>query len=86
MYSTIEKEALALVLALKHFEVYVGSSVAPVTVFMDHNRRVFIQQMKNINQRLMRWALSLQNDAVIHHTRGKENVLAHALSRAASLS
>lgn len=30
VYSTIEKEALALVLALTHFEVYVGSSNVPV--------------------------------------------------------
>lgn len=68
MYSTIEKEVLALVLALIHFEVYVGSSVASVTVFMDHNLLVFIHQMKNTNQRLMCWALSLQNfDVVIHH-------------------
>lgn len=86
IYSTIEKEALALVLALKHFEVYVGSSVAPVTVFTDHNPRVFIHQIRNTNQRLMHWALSLQNFVIeIHHVRGKENVLADALSRAASL-
>lgn len=32
-YSTIEKEALALLLALQHFEVYVGSSPLPVVVY-----------------------------------------------------
>ena len=36
-YSTIEKEALALLLALQYFEVYVGSSSVPVTVYTDHN-------------------------------------------------
>lgn len=31
-YSTIEKETLALLLALQHFEVYIGSSSEPVVV------------------------------------------------------
>ncbi|CAI5660942.1 unnamed protein product [Oreochromis niloticus] len=56
-YSTIEKEALALLLALQHFTVYVGSSASPVTVFTDHNPLVFLNRMYNHNQRLMRWAL-----------------------------
>ncbi|KAL6485643.1 hypothetical protein MHYP_G00050350 [Metynnis hypsauchen] len=43
-YSTIEKEALALILALQHFEVYVSSTVGPVTVYTDHNPLVFIAQ------------------------------------------
>lgn len=48
-YSTIEKEALALVMALEHFEVYVGSSVTPVIVFTDHNLLVFLHRMRNKN-------------------------------------
>lgn len=32
-YSTIEKEALALLLPLQYFKVYIGSSVQPVRVF-----------------------------------------------------
>ncbi len=36
-YSTIEKEALALLLALQHFEVYVGGNSTPVVVYSDHN-------------------------------------------------
>ena len=36
-YSTIEKETLALLWALQHFEVYVGSSTLPLTVYTDHN-------------------------------------------------
>ncbi len=53
-YSTIEKEALALILALQHFEVYVGSSSQLVTVYTDHNPLVFLQRMSNANHRLMR--------------------------------
>jgi len=32
-YSTIEKETLATLLALQHFDVYVGSSTLPVIVY-----------------------------------------------------
>ena len=35
-FSVIEKEALALVLALQHFEVYVGGG-PPLVVYTDHN-------------------------------------------------
>lgn len=49
-YSTIEKEALALLLALQHFEVYVGSSSVPVVVYTDHNPLVFLSRMYNQNQ------------------------------------
>lgn len=59
-YSTIEKETLALLLALQHFEVYVGSSSLPVVVYTDHNPLVFLSQMYNHNQRLMWWALIVQ--------------------------
>lgn len=41
-YSTIEKEALALLLALQHFEVYIGGSSVPVVVYTDHNPLVFL--------------------------------------------
>lgn len=84
-YSTIEKEALALLLALQHFEVYIGSSSIPVQVFTDHNPLVFLSQMQNSNQRLMRWSLLLQDfNLQIKHKKGTENVIADALSRAVS--
>lgn len=56
-YSTIEKEALALVLALFHFEVYDSSKLCPVIVYTDHNPLVFIRQMRNKNQRVWVWVL-----------------------------
>ena len=81
-YSTIEKETLAKLLALQHFEVYVGSSSSPVTVYTDHNPLVFLAQMYNNNQRLMRWALLAQNYNInIRHKRGADNVVADGLSR-----
>ena len=82
-YSTIEKEALALLLALQHFEVYVGSSSVPVVVYTDHNPLVFLSRMYNHNQRLMRWALILQNyNLKVVHKKGSDNIVADALSRA----
>ena len=36
-YSTIEKECLALILALQHFNVYVSSPEFPLIVYSDHN-------------------------------------------------
>lgn len=81
-YSTIEKEALALLLSLQHFEVYVGSTSYPVVVYTDHNPLTFLCRMYNQNQRLMRWALVVQNYNIeIRHKKGVENVVADALSR-----
>jgi len=82
-YSTVEKECLALVLALQHFEVYVSSSSLPVVVFSDHNPLVFLHKLKNKNQRLLRWSLMLQEyNLDIRHIKGKDNVIADCLSRA----
>lgn len=59
-YSTIEKETVALVLALQHFEVYLGGSNHVITVYAYHNPLVFLHRMRNSNQRLMRWSLIIQ--------------------------
>ncbi len=81
-YSTIEKEALALLLALQYFEVYVGSSSLPLVAFTDHNPLVFLSRMRNSNQRIMRWALIIQEFNIeIRYKKGKENILADTLSR-----
>lgn len=80
-YSVIEKEALALIWALQHFDVYVGSG-ASLTVFTDHNPLTFLKSLHNPNQRLMRWSLFLQPyNLVIRHIKGTDNVMADALSR-----
>lgn len=81
-YSTIEKETLSLVLALNHFDVYLSCVQEPTIVFTDHSPLVFINKMKNNNQRILRWSLILQEYAIdIHHLPGKENIVADALSR-----
>lgn len=74
-YSTIEKEALASIWALQHFDVYWGEGAHPVVVYSDHNPLTFLHSLQNPNQRLMRWALFLQPYHLqIHHIRGVDNV------------
>lgn len=80
-YSTIEKEALALLLAIQHFEVYLSSG-DHIVVYTDHNPLIFLARMSNTNQRLMRWALFLQEfNLDIRYKKGTENIVADALSR-----
>ncbi len=81
-YSVIEKEALALLLAFQHFEVYLSSGNR-IVVYTDHNPLTFLSRMSNSNQRLMRWALIVQEfDLDIRYKKGTENIVADALSRA----
>ena len=81
-YSTIEKECLALILAIQQFEVYLTSSISPIVVFSDHNPLSFLHKLKNKNQRLLRWSLLLQEfNLDIRHIKGKDNIIPDALSR-----
>jgi hypothetical protein len=81
-YSVIEKEALALIWGLQHFAVYVGSGVAPVVVYTDHNPQTFLHTLRCPNQKLIRWSLFLQAyDLDIRHIKGRDNLVADALSR-----
>ena len=74
--------SLALVMALQQFDFYLTPAQFPVQVYTDHNPLVFLNKMKDKNQRLLRWNLALQSyDLCIKHIPGKENVLADALSR-----
>ena len=79
-YATIEKEALALVTAVRAFSVYFGSS--PVIVYTDHSPLQFINTMANSNQKLLRWRLELQQFSLeIRHRPGRLNLLPDLLSR-----
>lgn len=81
-YSVIERELLAIVLALQHFHVYLPSYGPQVKVYSDHHPLQFLNKFKFKNQRLTRWALLLQEyDLAIYHIKGADNVLADCLSR-----
>ena len=74
-YSTSEKEALALILSLQHFEFYVVPAKFPIDIYTDHNPLVFLNRVKNNNQRLLRWSLFLQEHNLnIIHIPGRRNV------------
>ena len=78
----MEKECLALLMSLKHFDVIVGFAFHPLVVFTDHNPLTFINKMQIKNQRLTRWGLMLQEyNLIIKHIKGKDNVIPDALSR-----
>ena len=56
-YSTIERELLALVFAVRKFKYYlIGQSFM---IEVDHKPLVYLKKFKDQNPRLMRWALSL---------------------------
>ena len=81
-YSVVEKETLGLVLALEHFDVYLGSTPFKIKVYTDHNPLTFLKTMKNKNQRLVRWSLALQEyNLEIQHIPGTQKMVADALSR-----
>ena len=81
-YSTIEKEALGLMQALQHYEVYLKGHPEPISVLTDNNPLTFIHHMKSANQRILRWSLTLQEfNLSISHIPGTDNVIADALSR-----
>ncbi len=46
-YSIIEKEALALIWALQHFEVDGGGGGKPLVIYTDHNPQTFLHTAKS---------------------------------------
>jgi len=78
LYSTVEKEALALVTSVRAFSPYFGA--APVTVWTDHSPLRYIETMSNHNAKLMRWSLELQRYCLaVQHRPGKLNLLPDVL-------
>lgn len=79
-YSTIEKELLAIIMAVETFRHYIyGREFLIIT---DHKPLCFLFNHKNINSRLHRWRLSLMEyNFKIQHRSGAQNNVADALSR-----
>lgn len=79
-YSTIEKELLAIIDCTKHFRPYLFGK--HFTIETDHNPLVWLDKLKEPNSRLVRWKLKLSEfDYEIKYKKGKENLVADALSR-----
>jgi len=79
-YAIVEKEALALLTAVRTFSVYFGS--AKTIVYSDHSPLQFLDRMAPHNQKLLRWCLELQQyNLEVRHRAGKDNLLPDILSR-----
>ena len=79
-YSTIEKECLAVVFGIKHFDYYLRGKEFILEV--DHKPLVYLTHFKGSNDRLLRWAICLQSYRFrIVHISGKDNIGADLLSR-----
>ena len=81
-YSTVEKECLGVVAALKHFDAYLTGR--NFTIVTDHKALQYLQTMRNANARLTRWALALQPFTfTVTHRPGRAHGNADGLSRQA---
>ena len=81
-YATVERECLAIMDGIKHFEVYLTG--VPFTVVTDHGCLKYLHSMKDSGGQLMRWALRLQPyEYKITHRPGKDNGIADGLSKQA---
>ena len=79
-YSVTEKECLAIVFGIQHFQKYLyGTKFVLET---DHASLAYLHKAKNDSARVMRWALFLQNYSfTVRYIKGKDNVGADYLSR-----
>jgi hypothetical protein len=80
LYSTYDKEMLAIMHALAKFRQYlVGSKF---TVKTDHNSLRYFLEQKELNERQQKWISKIQAyDFDIVYVKGKNNIVADALSR-----
>src|SRR5271154_2977254 len=80
LYSTYDKEMLAIMHALAKFRQYlVGGKF---TVKTDHNSLRYFLEQKELNERQQKWVSKIQAyDFDIEYVKGENNVVADALSR-----
>lgn len=79
-YSTIEKEAAALIFGIKRFKYYLQDE--PFTIVSDHRPLQWLQTFKDETGRLGRWAIMLGNlKYTVQYRPGRVNENADCLSR-----
>lgn len=80
-YSTIEKELLAIVWAVRYYRPYLYGRT--FTIYTDHKPLTYLFNVKDPSSRLLRWRLKLEAYSyTIKYKPGKKNNNADALSRA----
>lgn len=78
--ATIEQELIAICWSIKHFKHYLYGT--EFLVQSDHKPLVYLYRLKETNAKLTRLRLELaEYNFTIEHIKGKENVVADALSR-----
>jgi transposase InsO family protein len=78
-YSTLERETLAIIFAVKTFKNYLYKKF---TVRTDHKALVWLYNVKNPKGKMARWLMFLADlNFVIEYKEGKTNVVADCLSR-----
>uniref|UniRef100_A0A0K8U9C0 RNA-directed DNA polymerase n=1 Tax=Bactrocera latifrons TaxID=174628 RepID=A0A0K8U9C0_BACLA len=83
-YHSFELEALAIVSALKRFRVYLQGK--PFKIITDCNSLALTLNKKELNPRIARWALELQNfNYTLEHRAGKHMQHVDALSRSSNI-
>lgn len=80
-YSTIERECLALVWAVQKFHLYLYGT--HFVIQSDHQPLQYLQSDKDLNNRVLRWSLLLQEYSfAVDYIKGSDNVIADYLRRA----
>jgi hypothetical protein len=79
-WSTIEREAYAVIASLEKFHNLIFSST--IVVFSDHNPLSYIVNCSTKSAKLMRWSLALQEyNLVFRYIKAAHNEAADCLSR-----
>lgn len=79
-YSTIEKEMLAIIWAVKHVRPYLYGK--KFTIVTDHKPLTWLMYFKEPSSKILRWRIQLMEyDFDIIYRKGSQNVIADALSR-----
>lgn len=82
-YSATERECLAVIWAVERFRPYIEGT--KFKVITDHYSLLWLNNLRDPQGRLARWALRLQPyDFDLEHRKGKENVVPDLLSRSAA--
>lgn len=76
-YTTVEKETLAIIKAIKHFKTIIFNS--HITIKTDNANLIFNGEL---TRRIQRWKYQLEEyEYQLEHKKGKNNFLADSLSR-----
>ena len=79
-WSTIEREAYAVIASLERFHNLIFGSVS--VVFWDHNPLAYIVDSATKSAKLTRWSLALQEyHLIFRYVKAAHNVVADCLSR-----